>query len=266
MKNKMNIKSRTAVLFLAVAPFAMADFIVTPAGGTSVGLPPDQNAAVTRNLGGTFSLFGNDITSINIATNGFLATGPLANVSGTFLDRTITELTTARGSVISPFFDHLSLGAGSSVTDRTTSTWYGVTYQGMFGFNDVTAGRTSDFQVILFFGDKTFGGFNFHAGDIAISYGNLNSTREGTITVGVGQENGSTTGNPASATGQLANFNSLPRGSQFLLYRPHNEDGIVYSVSIEDTAVPEPASLAITGIGLAALGFFGRRATRKESR
>jgi hypothetical protein len=263
MKQILNLRYRLASLFLAVAPFATASLLLNPAGGSSVGLTGEPGFQVTRNIGGTFSLFRAGITSINISSEGSLGTG---QVAGFFADRNLSEIVSSTGGpVIAPFYDGLTFGNGSAVTDQSVKdTYYAVTYQSMYGLTDASPGHTSDFQVVMFMADTTIKGFQFHAGDIGISYGTVASTISGsTFTVGIGSSTIST-GTPTSLDGQLSNFSTLPTGSQFFLYRPRTFQDmsgptVAYNVSLESASAPEPAALALAGVGLVALASLKRR-------
>lgn len=259
----MKYRFRLTLLLFGLARLSTAGFIVDPFGGTSVGFKKgDLAEQQSRNLGGTFNFFGFAITDINVATNGFLGTD---HVEGLNADRSLTELSqTSTGPVIAAFYDLLQFSDGSSVTDRSVAdSYYALTYQSIYGANDLAAGHTSDFQVVLFMADRTIGSFAFHPGDIAISYGTLASTIDNTFTVGVASDTNAT-GTPTSADGKLANFSTLPAGPDFLLYRPvviPDTDGAIrYDVSVESLAsVPEPATLALIGLGLVAVGCRKRR-------
>jgi len=254
-------RSLFALLCLAAAPFASASFIVDPTGGSNITFSSSDDAQVTRNLGGTFSLYGSPVTSLQISTNGLISNA--ADIATRFLDSDLHDLGVQTGAnVIAPFYDDLILGAGSTVSDKSVAnTYYALTYQGIFGIGDQTAGRTSDFQVVLFMADTVIGGFQFRARDIAFSYGTLNSqVRSNTFTVGVANSI-TRSGTPASVDGQLTNFSTLPTGSQFLLYRPFAEGFSDYVDSIQslDSTVPEPATVVLAGLGIALFAFLKRR-------
>ncbi len=242
-----------------------AGLLVDPAQGSSVGFPSNaDDEAVTRNLGGTFSLYGSSITNINVSVNGFLGT---TDISGVFADRSIGELAAhVGGPVIAGMYDDLSFGAGSNVVDQSVAnTYYAVTYESLFGNGDVTPGHITDLQILLIMANTTIDGFNFQQGDIAIGYGQLLHTiRDTTATVGVGDGFGFFTGNNTTADGSLTSLNGLPTGNRFLLYRPvivndDEETAITYNVSVEATATPEPATFLISAIGIAAVALLKRR-------
>ncbi len=251
MKNASRPPFRLALLFVAITPFATASLLLNPSGGTPVGLRGLDNQ-VTRDLGGTFSLYGDNITSVNVADDGFIGVG---HVGGIFLDQSIGALAanTAFGGdavpVIAAYYDLLTFAQGSTITDQVASgVYYAVTYQSLYAFSDTTTGHSVDAQIILFMDNATVGGFDFHPGDIAISYGNVATKIEAdTFTVGVAFGANTFTGTPASNDGQLTNFNSLPSGPQFFLFRP---DQSGFTVSIESDPTPEPASLALASLGL----------------
>ncbi len=261
------VLQKCALVLIVASPFAKANFILDPAGGVSVGFAPDAvDDGVTRDLGGTFDLYGNPITKIGVASNGFLGT---VNVSGFFFDRSLPVLADAsEGPVISAFFDHTALGPGSSVTEQTAGSYYALSYQNLYAFDDITSGFTTDYQIILFLGNTTLSGFDFQSGDIAISYGRIASVPEGSFTVGVAQSPQFFTGTPLTVDGELNDSSSLPTGNQFFLYRPEEvaiinairgsglanslEEGerVDYSVSVESTVTPEPGTLALAGLAL----------------
>jgi PEP-CTERM motif len=279
MEDPLHLRYLLLLLPLAVTPFATASLLVDPTRGASVGLSSNTDQ-VSRRIGGTFNLYGTDITSIDIETSGFLGTG---GQSGLFNDRDLPILAgDSGGAVIAPFYDDLAIGNGTSVVDHSVAnTYYVVTYQSMFGFNDTTPGHTSDFQVVLFMADTTIGGFQFLAGEIAMSYGNLASTPEGTLTVGLANDTSNWTPSPGSIEGELSDFSTLPGGSQFFLFRPHSEpllpriatqfeppspqERVVYAVSIESTA-PEPASLALASLGITGIVLWRRRSSGSRVR
>lgn len=253
----MPLRYCLSVLLLG-ARLASAGLLVNPAGGSSLGFTSlDDDTQVTRNLGGTFNLYGTNITSLNVALDGFLGT---KNVDGLFSDRNLHDLAAMRdGSVIAPFYDHLAFGAGSSITDRmVANTYYAITYQSIYNFHDLSAGATSDFQAVLFMADTTIGSFQFHARDVAFSYGNLASTPDGTFTVGVADPN-TRTGTPGSLDGPLSDFSSLPTGSQFFLYRPTGPGESDFKSSVQSTDAPEPATVLLAGLGIVALTWFRKR-------
>ena len=105
----------------------------------------------------------------------------------------------------------------------SAGTYYALTYQGLYGFGNVTAGMTTDYQLILFMSNATINGFDFQGGDIAISYGRLSSVLDGAVTVGVAGSTSDFTGTTTVIDGQLLEVSSLPTGNQFLLYQPHQQ-------------------------------------------
>src|SRR5215471_10870789 len=240
--------SRLGLLVLAAAPLSLAGLLVDPSAGTSVGFPANADQEeVTRNLGGTFTLYGIGTTNIHISVNGFMG---LANVSFLSADRSLSQLTTAANTqVVAPLYDDFAFGPGSNVVDQgVANTYYAVTWESIYGFTHVSPGQTSDFQAVLFLANTTLGGFQFQSGDIAFSYGKLGApVVDNTFTVGVAGGPANFTGNPSSSDGELSDFTKLPSGSSILLYRPliisgdDGESSVSYSVSIEDPiATPEP--------------------------
>lgn len=242
---------------------ATANLLVSTAGGSPLAFAANtDDDSIARTFGGTFNLFGVPTIAITVSSNGFLGAGGVTAGFNSHLDSSLNGLVgNTGGSVIAPFFDDLVLGPGASVNERSSATFYALTYLSVYGFGAVDPGLTSDAQVVFFRADTTIGTFHFLAGDIGMGYGNLASTIRGTgITVGVASFN-KTTGTPTSADGQLGTFSTLPTGSQFFLYRPDGSGG--YNVSIRNTgqdtgSVPEPATFALAGLGFAGLVFLRR--------
>jgi hypothetical protein len=277
MKKLKYKSSGIGLLFLSIAPLASAGLLLDPTGGSSVGFPSNSDGdQVRRNLGGTFSLFGSSITSINIATNGFIGT---SSVSGRASDRDVETLAAVVGGpVVAALYDDLVFGPGTMVTDQSVAnTYYALTYQSIYGFANASAGMTADFQIILFMGDTTLAGFQFQAGDIAISYGRLNNALDGTFSVGVALDQTNWTPFPDTIGGQLSDLGVLPTGAQFLLFRPETQPILpairvhladeaqqtVYQVSVE-SATPEPDGLSLVGAGLILAGFLKLSKSKKE--
>ena len=236
---------------------ASANLLVDPTGGTTINFGNDDDAVVSRSLGGIFNYYGPTINSIDVSTNGNL------NLTGNvgYKDSPISGLP---GS-INPFYDDLYLFSAATVSDRgVAGSYYAATWNGVYDRSDLAAGETDTFQAILFTGNTALSGYNFRAGDIALSYAAMDQVfNSGSATVGISNGTGSTTtALPGTTDGQINDTSLLPTGSRFLLFRS-GDGGATYAASTQSTApaaVSEPASwlMMATGLLLAAARHRGR--------
>lgn len=251
----------TLVAVSMTAASARANLLVDPTGGTTIPLAGDD-ATTTRNLGGSFSYYGTTYTSLAASTNGNLNTSGSAR----FSDSPLSGL----GGFIAPFYDDLYVSgdATSYVTEKVVAgQYYAATWVSAFDLSSILPGTGNTFQAVLFTGAATLNGFAFQAGDIAFSYSTLNAPfSRGTATVGIANLTGSSTAPlPGTTDGQISNYNLLPTGSSFLLFRP-DATQTTYAASIVTPGtgtVPEPSSAVLCGIaGLA--GLVAARARRPK--
>ncbi len=273
MKSLLSL-SLVALGALALVPEAHASFLVDPIGGTSlsgfvgfVGSDLDDGSQL-RSLGGAFSLYGASYSSIYVQVGGFLS---VADGGGFVADRSVGVLASAvPGPVISPFYDdfYLDPALGDSITENVTSSYYAISYA-IAGYFDFTAGHQSNFQAALIKSATNLRGNALRAGDIVLSYGELNSTVQiDNFSVGVGASESNATNAFDAPGGQftttasfLSNFDAA---NQALLFRYDPASGRYAQSLITYQAVPEPSSLAALGlVGAAALR---RRLSPRASR
>ena len=217
---------------------------------------------------GDFPLYGNNLTSINVGTNGYLTSG-----DATFsADRNIAVLASfAIAPVIAPLYDDLVLYTGGSIRESVTNDYYTVTYDisGLSNSNN-SATVWSVFQVTLFKAAVTQGGIAFQRGDIFFSYGDLNAPVDGSdFTVGVGQNSGNATG-AFGTTGQfptVANFfGSFDEANEGILFRSPSGGTTAATLTqslrtISAAVVPEAGTAALL---LPALGILGTVVTARR--
>jgi len=279
------------LLALPVSPVRAA-FLIDPSGGTNfaASIGNNDDGSVTRSLGGTFNFYGAAQTSVNPGSNGYLAFG--AN-SALRLNRPIGDLAgIQQAPVIAPLYNDLYIISSTRISDKTVAgQYYAVTYEGITAADNAATPTlhardpnfSDSFQVALFLGNTTVGGFHFLAGDIAFSYGPLNAPilyeveQAGvplSVTVGVANNSTNFTGVPGNNNGFVTDLTSLPTGNNFLLYRPGSTAGSGYSVTVASTAdgtvvptaTPEPASLVSAAIaGVIGLGCAWYRRTRASA-
>lgn len=251
---------KVCVCTLAIASFTVANagLILNPIGGSTIfGDEPDDDATVHVELDSTFALFGESFSSLHVSTNGNLNFSANSSFDNTAFPSVAT------GPMISPFWDDLLIIEGSHVTENRGAGWFAVTWRNVASWADLDSKHT--FQVLLFSDDKEFGGFQFHAGDIAFAYGPLGAAISDSATVGLNGGPGTEAAGIPDDGDTIITIDELvrlkPGKTDFILFRP---EGDGYEVSYESTvrAVPEPATAVILGLG--ALGFAWRR--RRERR
>lgn len=268
MKSLLTLSlSLVALGALALVPKSRAAFLVNPAGGTNltgfVGFEGSDfdDGSELRSLGGEFSLYGASYSSIYVQVGGFLS---VADGGGFVADRSVGVLAGAvPGPVVSPFYDdfYLDPALGDSITEKVTSSYYAISYA-IAGYFDLTTGYQSNFQAALIKSATTLRGNALLAGDIVLSYGELNSTVQiDNFSVGVGVSELNATnafdvpgGQFTTTASFLSNFDAE---TQALLFRYDPSTGKYGQSLINYQAVPEPSALAV--IGLASVAVLCRR-------
>jgi len=257
-----------ALVATVSAAQAQTGLLINPGTLTSTGLTGDDNV-VTRTLPttGTFTFYGTNHTTVDVATNGYLNFVGESSFVNSALPSNVAR--------IMPLWDDMITTATAPATNildnqgDLTHPYYAITWQNIANFSNSAARYT--FQVVWFNGAATIGGFNFQAGDIAFDYAQLTNffkTADGSpgATVGVDRGNGTTFAPlPGTTDGTIADTTLLPADdNRFVLFRFNPATGN-FSGSIQTTSsVPEPATCALTACGLA-LAFAGyRRRTRRR--
>ncbi len=222
-----------------------------------------------RTLNGTYSFFGNSFTSFNICTNGFMST---------IADTTFSNVnfpTNSGVGRIAPLWDDMVLETAAPATtvwEHFNTGFYSITWENSGRFNFGGTGRLT-YQAVWFNAATTLssgsGSFDFLPGDIAFDYQTLIAGDTYSATVGLDLGNGTNFAvAPGTTNGAITNtnFNLLPLDNDsFILFRDNGAGG--YNVSIESfSAVPEPLTIAMSGLGLGAVAMGVRRVRHKRSK
>ena len=257
--------SLPAVLLAALLPAAHAQLLVSPSGGTvlfSSAVSHDDEVSANRSLGFTLGYFGTNHTTVDVSTNGNLNFAGDIDPSNVALPSSLARL--------DPYWDdlYLTAGAASSISEQKGTNYYAVTWNNL---GDPTGSGTppdpahqtgSTFQAVLFGGNVTLSGYQFHAGDIAYSYQSLATPFDNYITVGLNAGDGTHySAAPGTTNGIVTSPSTLPvSNGQFLLFRPLG-GSISYTASV--VAAPEPSAWAIFGAGVLGLSALTLRARKR---
>ncbi len=266
-RNSIVASAAFALSAAAFVPAADANLLIDPTGGTTLNafLVPGAfvDTSVARSLGGSFDLYGAVYTSLDVHLNGFLS-GNATRGAG---DRSIGSLASLVSSaVVAGLYDDTALGPNSTVSDVVSANhYYAVTYDAIFEAANVSGRTSNTFQIALFTGNTTIGGFDFLTGDIALSYGALeDGIAAGSATVGVAASLAQFTPLPGTTDGQISSLSRLPGGESFVLFRP-GAGNASYGASVASlpaiASIPEPSDVALLGVG--SLGLFAGVRRRK---
>lgn len=197
---------------------ASGQYLVDPSGGTTLFSTNDDDATANgRSLGFTGHFFGQDVTTVDVSTNGNL------NFSG---DGDYSNAPFPGGAArIAPMWDDLYVYGGQNVRESVNpGVWYAVTWElSTFSYGHVYR----PMQVVWFGAQTTIAGVTFLPDDIAFCYAGIGANNVGwDVTTGLNKGDGSTfvtfAGegdgfmNEVEATNELPVY---PTSGGFILYR-----------------------------------------------
>jgi hypothetical protein len=231
------------------AASAQAGLILSPLGGVTLFKTGDDETK-SISLNSTYQFYGQSFSSIDVSTNGnmnFTGYAGFSNVA--FPDANV-------GSMIAPLWDDFVLDNNSRIIEKEGNGFFAVTWNNLSNFNN--SGTQDTFQAILFNKDRKFGGIDFQAGDIAFAYGSLGSqlSFDDNATFGVNNTDGSKSSGLPTSGQTLLTSADLPKldpiKNEFILLH-YNGSGYDVSYSHTESAVPEPGTFVVIGLGLAGL-------------
>ena len=122
-----------SLLALLGAALSASALLIDPKGGTTVFGPGTDDSTSLRSLGGTFSLYGESLDTLYLASNGYLTT---ASATPLVLDRGVGSMASVLGGpVIAGLFDDLRAYDGNGVSESVGKGYYAATFDmPAFGF------------------------------------------------------------------------------------------------------------------------------------
>jgi len=234
----------TAVSIVLASPLS-AGLIVAPSGlDTVVSSAADDSVFGPFNLNFNFSFYGGaTVTQASISSNGNVQFGTMdANFSNQPLPYTT--------ALIAPLWDDYFLPPGDIRYNNTVANQFTVIWDGAGAFATPSLITT---EAILLGAGNAFG---YAANSIILSYGVITGTNDDNVTAGL--TNGFTLrtcvpGGAADCTFTTAQIMALQ--NRAFLFTPVAGNTPGFSVSeINGSAIPEPATLLLGGLGLALIG------------
>jgi hypothetical protein len=231
-----------------------AGLIVAPSGSdTVVASVADDSVFGPFNLNFNFSFYGGaTVTQANISSNGNVQFG---TVDANFANQALPYST----ALIAPLWDDYFLPPGDIRYNNTVANQFTVIWNGAGVFATPSLITT---EAILLGAGNAFG----YAGNtVILSYGAITGINDDSATAGL--TNGFTLrkcvpGGAADCTFTTAQIIALQ--NRAFLFTPVAGSAPGFSVSeISGTAVPEPATFLLGGLGLALIGALNRRLLRR---
>jgi len=218
-----------------------AALIVAPSGSDSVVAgSADDSVFGPFNLNFSFDFYGAPFTQANISSNGNVQFGTMdANYANQALPYTT--------ALIAPLWDDYFLPPGDIRYNNTVSNQFTVIWNGAGVF--ATPGLITAEAILLGAGN----GFGYAANSIILSYGAITGANDDSATAGLTDGFTLRTCVPGGASDcTFTTAQILALQNRAFLFTPVAGSAPGFSVSeINGSAVPEPATLLLGGLGLA---------------